>query len=1339
MNFLNATVWRRLGKILASFTALAALLLIAAYFVVTSDWAKSRARVFVEEQISKATGGRAEIASLDYNLRSLRFIVEGFALHGTEGPREAALFRAARISVDATVLSFMEKKVRVNSVAVDQPAIHLHLYPDGRTNLPKPPGPSSGKPFTDTLVDLAIGHFEVRNGIARFAEQSLPLDVRGDNLELTLNFERAEERYRGLIAAQRLQFSTDKIQPVPFDFRAGVILDRRGIQLDEGTLAYGKSEVSFTSRIENFESPRITIPFSGNLHVSDFHRAFGLPIEPAGNVQTAGEFRYHDKVWELSGDANAGGLAVRSGAVRVDNIALRTSLALEQDSFVFNGLVLNALGGEVRGRASLREGKHLVVKTQAANLSLDRVSRASGVGPLAFNSRVSGPLELTATLAAGGLRDLVAVAKLTLAATEGENPLSGMVDATFRQRDQSILLRESHLELANSLITLSGNIRDSIEVAARTTRFEDFLPALALVSESPETLIPVQLGANGMARFEGRLHGDWSSPALEGDVSGRFIHYEARSVEDIAARVEASKSKVSVGSLVLRKEDAEIRGSFALPLRDWKPDKNGPLSANLSLSAKGIDGILREAGQKGLPIRGQPSAELTVRGSLDAPEATLHGVLKSGSIHGEPFDTIQVLAGYSGNELRVSESTLRRGNAAVQLKGTYRHAAGDYEDGGGIVSVVLKGWKLNDLAAVRERKIAAEAKIAGEVTLGFEVRKGAPVVSAVDGGLELAEVQFEGKPAGRLSLSAKSTGGEVAVALRGNLASSAIEGTATVGLTGDYPAKARMDLQDLSLDAIRPFLPDSMDRRSLPLEASIASTISIEGLLRKPGEMRGELTVSRLRVATAAPAGQGLVKRAPFEMKNARPLRLAWDGVRLTARDVALEGTGTQLTVAGSITPSSPRQQLNLQAKGSLNFNVFNAFEPSIEAGGKSDLDLTVRGTFKAPDIYGLLDLSDASLYLAGVPNGLDKINGRVFLYRDRATIEEIRGESGGGTLSLNGFVSYSEGIPAFRLSARVKDVRVRYPPGVSTSADAELELTGSRNQSILSGSVIITRVALNPRSDLGSILTSTSKPVATPSANQNDFLRNMRFDVQVQTAPDVRFDSSLTQDLAGEANLRLRGNPYTPVLLGSLTVNQGEVNFFGNRYFIDRGEISFLNPLKMEPVINLDLRTRVRSIDVTLTFSGPLDKLNINYRSDPPLQLNEIIALLTVGRAPAGSPSLAEAQNEAAQSWQQIGASALVGQAVAAPIAGRLQKLFGVSRIKIDPRVTGVENNPQARLTVEQQVNRDITVTFITNLADAQQQIVRLEWNFNPDWSMVALRDEDGLFGVDFLFRKRF
>lgn len=1332
-------VWRWIGWALLGAGVFVALAIAAGLALLSSDWAKNRVRALAEEQITQATGGRAEIASLDYSLRALHFEVNGFALHGSEGPEEAALFRAAQIQVDATVLSLLRKKLRVDSVKVERPVLHLHLYGDGRTNLPEPPGPSSGKPFTETLIDLGAGRFELRHGVAFIASQEIPLDVRGDNLDLTLNFLRAEARYSGRVAAQRLQFSTDGIQPVPFDFSAGVSLEKEGIRLEEGKLAYGKSEVTFTAKIDEFNNPRISIPFDGTLQVADFHRAFGLPIEPAGNVAARGEFRYHDRAWELTGDARGKGLAIRSGAVSVRDIGVQTRLALEKDSFVFDDVAVNVLGGEIRGSAALRRNTLLAVNARASNLSLDRVSRASGAGPLAFNSRVSGPIEAAATIAKGGPRDVTARARLTLEAAEGENPLSGTVDASFQERDGAIIFRPSRLELAHSLVTLSGNLREAVEVTVRTTRLEDFLPALAMVSEKPETLIPITFGPNGMARFAGRWQGNWEAPVLTGDIFGRAIVYDGRSADVISGHVNADQNRVSVSQMLVRKGDAEVRGDASLGLKAWKTDEQAPVSAALTLNARDMAEILREAGQEDPPVTGQPAASLTLSGTMNAPVAQIEAALRNGTLYKEPFDEVTLRASYAKNQVSVTEGSLQRGKATAQLTGIYRHEDGNYRSGSGRAHLALRGWKLDDLAVIREQNLAAEAGIAGDVTAAFEMNDGKPMLRALDGGVEAADVLFDGKSAGRLSLSAKSNNGEVMVSLRGTLAGGKIDGSANAGLRDDYPVKAAVKLEDLSLDAIRPFLPDSMDRRSLPLEATAASSLTLEGALEKPEQLKGELTVTRLHVATAAPASQTLVKRTPFEIRNARPLRFTLEGGKLTARDVALEGTGTQLSVAGSVTPGNPRQQLDLHARGTLNFNIFNAFEPSIDAGGNSDLDLVVRGTFKTPDVYGQLDLNGASFYLAGVPNGLDKINGRIFLYRDRANVEEIRAESGGGTLALTGFVSYNEGAPAFRLSAHVKEVRVRYPPGVSTSADAELELTGTRNQSILSGNVTITRVALNPRSDLGSILTSTSKPVATPSASQNEFLRNMRFDVQVQTAPDVRFDSSLTQDLAGDAALRLRGNPYTPVLLGTVTVNQGEVNFFGNRYFIDRGEISFLNPLKMEPILNLDLRTRVRSIDVTLTFSGPLDKLNINYRSDPPLQLNEIIALLTVGRAPAGSPSLAEAQSEAAQSWQQIGASALVGQAVAAPIAGGLQKFFGVSRIKIDPRLTGVENNPQARVTVEQQVSRDITITFITNLAGAQQQVVRLEWNFSKDWSMVALRDEEGLFGVDFLLRKRF
>jgi translocation and assembly module TamB len=218
-----------------------------------------------------------------------------------------------------------------------------------------------------------------------------------------------------------------------------------------------------------------------------------------------------------------------------------------------------------------------------------------------------------------------------------------------------------------------------------------------------------------------------------------------------------------------------------------------------------------------------------------------------------------------------------------------------------------------------------------------------------------------------------------------------------------------------------------------------------------------------------------------------------------------------------------------------------------------------------------------------------------------------------------------------------------------------------------------------------------------------------------------------------------LRGSPARPVLLGRITITQGEVPFFGNKYTINRGEITFFNPVRIEPVLDFDLETQVRGITVNVNFTGPMRKLNMSYRSDPPLQSNEIIALLAVGRAPGSSTSLASGQTVASQNFTTTATNSLLGQAVAAPVSSRLQRFFGVSRLKIDPQLMGANAQPQARLTIEQQISKDVTLTYITNLTQANQQLVRLEWDLNRRLSVVALREENGVFGIDFLYKKRF
>jgi len=158
----------------------------------------------------------------------------------------------------------------------------------------------------------------------------------------------------------------------------------------------------------------------------------------------------------------------------------------------------------------------------------------------------------------------------------------------------------------------------------------------------------------------------------------------------------------------------------------------------------------------------------------------------------------------------------------------------------------------------------------------------------------------------------------------------------------------------------------------------------------------------------------------------------------------------------------------------------------------------------------------------------------------------------------------------------------------------------------------------------------------------------------------------------------------------------------------------------------------------VDIRFAGPLNKLNFSYRSDPPLETNDIIALLAVGRTPSAAGPLASAQTVQSTSYLATGSNALLGQAIA-PASGRLQRFFGVSHIKIDPQLTDITSIPQARLTLEQQISTVVTVTYITNLAVTNQQIVRVQWDLNRQWSVVALRDENGAFSVDFQYRKRF
>jgi translocation and assembly module TamB len=153
------------------------------------------------------------------------------------------------------------------------------------------------------------------------------------------------------------------------------------------------------------------------------------------------------------------------------------------------------------------------------------------------------------------------------------------------------------------------------------------------------------------------------------------------------------------------------------------------------------------------------------------------------------------------------------------------------------------------------------------------------------------------------------------------------------------------------------------------------------------------------------------------------------------------------------------------------------------------------------------------------------------------------------------------------------------------------------------------------------------------------------------------------------------------------------------------------------------------------MDVNGDLSNLKVNVTSDPPLSTVDIVSLLTMGISPATGSESARSQSENAG----MSAASILSESLTGVIGKRVQRIFGLETFRVDPFLTGAGNDPTARVTVAQRLAKDVTVTFSRNLSTNEEQIVVLEYDINRNFSVIASRDENGKYGLDFRFRKNF
>ncbi|MEP7351665.1 MAG: translocation/assembly module TamB domain-containing protein [Acidobacteriota bacterium] len=824
--------------------------------------------------------------------------------------------------------------------------------------------------------------------------------------------------------------------------------------------------------------------------------------------------------------------------------------------------------------------------------------------------------------------------------------------------------------------------------------------------------------------------------SANGSLGIKGLRYAGDTLGDIQARIQTS------GKIVSFNLTSNIAGSSLQADGRTTIAPDYPTEANVNLQNFHIERIVKLARINQPDAKGTLSIRGEVAGTLDKPKGSVNLTLTQGQYNGQPIDRLEAHLDYQETLIGLPTFTLQAGPNQLSGSGSFQHPAGDFARGDFRINAKTNSIQLAELAYVQQERpgLAGTVDVSIDAKGSFDQdRKAQPVqLSALSATANSGNVQLNGRDYGALKLSAEMSGPLVNFKLESNAAQSSLVGTGQVRMAPDYPMTADVTLRNVRYSNWAGlFTANQNELDAQSFDALAEGRLQLSGVLMQPSKLTGTAEFGKFEFYTvdrgtlAGPGNQ-------ITLKNDGPVTLAATSRGIEIRRARWLGPSTEVAVTGTIA-LDPVQNLNLTIKANANLALLHDFDQKTRSEGAVVLDATVKGNLQDPVISGRMELKEAAYQTSGMSNGISHANGIVNLSANSARIETLKAEVGGGSITLEGGATRTGGVVRFDLAARARAVRVLSPVGASVVLNSNLKLTGTSENSLLSGDASVRTVSFNSRTDFGSLLSSAAPPREVPGGDQG-FLDRMRLNVGIKMGTDTTFRTTFAHDLQATAELTLRGTAGNPGLLGRISIAQGDLLFFGTKYTVQEGTVSFYNPSKIEPILDLNLATTARNVDVVLVVTGPIQNMNLSYQSDPPLPFSEIVQLLAAGKLPTSDPVLLAHQPVTpAQTLPQMGASALVRSAVTNPIAGRLQRVFGVSQLKIDPTFVSGSELPQANLTLQQQISSNLTFTYVTNLTKADPQIVRVEWALDSNWSAVASRQENGMVAVDLFYKRRF
>ncbi|MDQ1560002.1 MAG: translocation and assembly module TamB [Pyrinomonadaceae bacterium] len=1093
-----------------------------------------------------------------------------------------------------------------------------------------------------------------------------------------------------------------------------------------------------------------------------------------------------------SGDINVGTVAFKNGAQagRAENVRLARPAFVLEPSGRYRASADLSLGGGVLGDIALGAARSNVVATNS-EIQLNNFTAEALNGRANGNARISTARGGTSRVEAafegldvGGLLAVLTGRAVPIAgAATGTVNLtmpginfeaaSGTLDARFtgetgsdavgrtpltgelavRAERGQFRLDRANLRTGASELTATGDFSfkgDSnlnVKLAsADAAELQRVLVASNLIPALEETLTDYGVGLAGRLDFDGTVRGSLDAPTINGRVALATLLVNDRDLGALTASIESTPAEVRVpdGRLV-QPDGGNAQFALVYPLDG---SNNGTLEA--TLERVDIGSLLaalptnkQTSFNSQLATVGPTSGRVSVRGLPSALSGSADVRSGPGSINGEPFDEIVAKATFSGTTVTLENLDARFRAGRVTAKGTFDTQSQAFD-----LQAEGRGVNLGVLAGLAAGGASPQLSGTGDFTATAKGVFSDPRSYDVTIDGQGRDVLINGQSAGTLAIVGRTENQKFNLQLTTGILGQPQVVNAVVDLSNDdlnTTIETTLTNQDLT-QLFATLLPNS----------NVRVTGRATGTLKASGKLFGEdaegvraFSFNGLR--GTAQFSQLVLQIADVQLAAADPLIVQFSPNEIVFDKTQFTGPGTNVVFGGSAALGAGGRQ-NFTVVGDLNLRVLNGVSPDVFFAGTSHLEVRVAGTFEDPRLTGTASLTGASFstLLTDERLTVQNVQGSVRFTADRAQIDSLTGTLGGGRVSVTGGALLAGFSPTdFRFNVRAENVTVPLPEDIRATADADLVLQGRAQAQILSGVVNLRRAEYTEDIEIADFINGRRDPTISESGGGDGgdgggFTSNLRLDLRVEGRDALVVRNNLA-DIVGSVNLQVRGSVEEPVIGGRITVARGTLNFRNDRYELTRAFIDLPARRGADPILSIQAEAEIKGYRVIVSLTGPLSAPTAVVRSDPALPQSDVVALITTGdlnRSEEGGATLA-------QTGFGTATSLLTDTLINNPVQKATDKLFGLNRFEIDPLIAGRGGaSPTARLTVGRQINRNLSLTYSTNVTTDQNQVLALEYRVSDRLSFIAqyeqgatntLRSARDNFSFEIRFRKRF